>query len=35
LRRCGWPDHLFRAIAAVLDLSWVHGELAPYYPPLV
>ena len=24
-------DHLVRAIAAVLDLSWVHGELAPYY----
>ena len=27
-------DHLVRAIAAVLDLSWVHGELAPYYSPL-
>ena len=25
-------DHLVRAIAAVLDLSWVHSELAPYYP---
>ena len=25
-------DHLVRAIAAVLDLSWVHAELAPYYP---
>jgi len=26
------PDnHAVRAIAAVLDLSWVHGELAPYY----
>ena len=24
-------DHLVRAIAAVLDLSWVHGELAPHY----
>src|SRR5215813_5802397 len=24
-------DHLVRAIAAVLDLSWVHRELAPYY----
>ena len=24
-------DHLVRAIAAVLDLSWVYGELAPYY----
>src|ERR1700681_29020 len=24
-------DHLVRAIAAVLDLSWVHGELAAYY----
>ena len=27
-------DHLVRAIAAVLDLSWVHGELASYYSPL-
>ena len=27
-------DHLVRAIAAVLDLSWVHDELAPYYPTL-
>src|SRR6202163_2138147 len=27
-------DHLVRAIAAVLDLSWVHGELAPYYSRL-
>jgi transposase len=27
-------DHLVRAIAAVLDLSWVHGELARYYPKL-
>jgi transposase len=24
-------DHRVREIAAVLDLSWVHGELAPYY----
>src|SRR3954465_15370104 len=24
-------DHSVRAIAAVLDLSWVHGELEPYY----
>jgi len=24
-------DHAIRAIAAVLDLSWVHGELAPHY----
>jgi hypothetical protein len=27
-------DHPMRAIASVLDLSWVHGELAPYYPKL-
>ena len=27
-------DHAVRAIAAVLDLSWVHGELAPYYSAL-
>jgi transposase len=27
-------DHLVRAIAAVVDLSWVHAELAPYYPRL-
>ncbi len=27
-------DHLVRAIAAVLDLSWVHAELATYYPRL-
>jgi transposase len=27
-------DHSVRAIAAVLDLSWVHGELASYYSPL-
>ena len=24
-------DHLVRKIAAVLDLSWVHAELAPHY----
>lgn len=24
-------DHPVRAIAAVLDLSWVHSELAPFY----
>jgi hypothetical protein len=27
-------DHLVRAIAAVLDLSWVHAELAPFYPKI-
>src|SRR3954447_24671213 len=27
-------DHLVREIAAVLDLSWVHAELAPYYSPI-
>ena len=27
-------DHAVRAIAAVLDLSWVHGELEPYYSHL-
>jgi transposase len=27
-------DHQVRAIAAVLDLSWVHDELAPYYSRL-
>ena len=27
-------DHLVREIAAVLDLSWVHAELAPYYPTI-
>ena len=27
-------DHLAREIAAVLDLSWVHAELAPYYSRL-
>ena len=24
-------DHLVREIAAVLDLSWTHNELAPHY----
>jgi hypothetical protein len=24
-------DHLVRQIDAVLDLDWVHKELAPYY----
>ncbi len=27
-------DHPVREIAAVLDLSWVHSERAPYYPQL-
>ena len=27
-------DHLVREIAEVLDLSWVHAELAPYYPKI-
>jgi hypothetical protein len=27
-------DHHVREIAAVLDLSWVHTELARYYSPL-
>ena len=27
-------DHLVRAIAAVLDLSWVHDQLEPYYSRL-
>ena len=27
-------DHRAREIAAVLDLSWVHAELAPYYPSI-
>jgi transposase len=27
-------DHLVRRIAAVLDLSWVHRELAPHYPKI-
>src|SRR5215813_9411970 len=25
-------DHPVRQIASVLDLSWVHLELAPFYP---
>jgi transposase len=27
-------DHPVRGIAAVLDLTWVHTELAPYYPKI-
>ncbi len=27
-------DHLVRKIAAVLDLSWVHSELAGFYSPM-
>jgi transposase len=27
-------DHRVREIAAVLDLSWVHAELAPHYPSI-
>jgi transposase len=27
-------DHPVREIAAVLDLSWVHSELAPFYPKM-
>src|SRR5215469_10499571 len=27
-------DHPVREVAVVLDLSWVHSELAPYYPRL-
>ena len=27
-------DHPVRAIAAVLDRSWVHAELAPFYPKI-
>jgi transposase len=27
-------DHPVRAIAAVLDLSWVRLELAPFYPKM-
>ena len=34
LRRSSHSDHRVREIAAVLDLSWVHGELAPYYSNL-
>jgi transposase len=27
-------DHAVREIAAVLDLSWAHSELAPHYPKI-
>lgn len=27
-------DHPVRGIAAVLNLTWVHAELAPYYPKI-
>src|SRR3974390_829397 len=27
-------DHPVRGIASVLDLSWVHAELAPFYPTM-
>ena len=27
-------DHRVREIAAVLDLSWAHAELAPYSSPI-
>ena len=27
-------DHAVREIAAVLDLSWAHSKLAPYYPEI-
>ena len=27
-------DHQVRVIAAVLDLSWIYGELSPHYPAL-
>ncbi len=27
-------DHLIRKIAAVVDLSWLHSELAPFYPKM-
>src|ERR1700689_2621044 len=27
-------DHQVRAIASVLDLSWVYGEISPHYPAL-
>jgi transposase len=27
-------DHVVRQIAAVLDLSWVYSELAPFYPKI-
>ena len=25
------PDHLVRQIDGLVDLSWVHKELSPYY----
>ena len=28
-------DHLVRKIDAALDLSWLRGELAPYYSSIV
>ena len=28
-------DHLICKIAAVVDLSWLHSELAPFYPKMV
>jgi len=31
LREVVSEDHRVREIAAVLDLSWVHAETAPYY----
>jgi len=27
-------DHVVRQVAAVLDLSWVYSELAPFYPKI-
>ena len=27
-------DHPIREIAAMLDLTWVHAELAPHYPKI-
>src|SRR6516164_510770 len=27
-------DHPIRKIAAVLDLSWIRSELAPFYPEI-
>src|SRR5260370_33665605 len=27
-------DHPVRSVACILDLSWVHGELAAYYSKL-
>ena len=32
LDEAGPDDHPVRKIDAVVDLSWVYGELAPYYP---